>query len=435
MICPNCHSEIETQGKFCPECGHELPQTPPPAPAEAPPPAWAQTVPPPPAVEAPPPAQAPPPAWAQTPPAPPQAPPAAPQWTQTQPPAPPAPQPQWTQTPPPGGYYPQPAARAGFASASPGALLALLGGVGAIGSAWLPWLTMGDNWWKGIDATSSDGGLANGYFLIAAGAVAAVCGLLLVLGLATSPSTRQLLALGAIAGGIGVCAVELAAYMKASDTINANGGTALGIAVGWGIYAGAGAGVVAALGGLLCLMARPGATAAPAAGSQTTLLVGVIVLAALVIGGVAAWPQISKQIGGNTGSPTAAVPTALPGESTAAPTEAPIQTTAPSIGLPTVEPTAPPTPSGTFWTGGYSSPELAMNQLVTDEGYTYGGDCMTVSSDVDYCSSKVGTVSSGVVYAIGSPGSEAEVWALLVQVNGKWYVADAASAADSPPWP
>jgi hypothetical protein len=430
MICPNCNSPIGATARFCPECGFKIAQTPPPAaevvppPADEaapPPPAWAQTpapatevVPPPPAWAQTPPPPQPAPQWAQTPPPPPQP---APQWAQT----PPPPQPQWGQAPSAPGYY-APAARTRAVSGGTPALLALAGGVVAAGSAWLPWMTVGNDWYNGIDAPS-DWGLANGSFLVAAGALAAVCGLLLVLGLVTSPGTRQLLAIGAIAGGLGACAVEVAAYMKVNDYLNlANSsgfGSSFGAAIGWGIYVGIAGGAVAAVGGLMGLSTGP-RLAGAGAGSQLNMLIGLAVIAAIAVGAVIAWPQIQKQINGNDATP--AVVFATPsggGQATTAPTS---------------KATAAPTAGASFMTRGYGTPEEAINQWVTDQNYTYGGDCDSAPSGSDYCSAKVDELDSGVVYAIGGLASEAEVWVLVELSGGKWYVADVASASGTPPW-
>jgi hypothetical protein len=86
-------------------------------------------------------------------------------------------------------------------------------------------------------------------------------------------------------------------------------------------------------------------------------------------------------------------------------------------------------------TSGYSTPELAINQFVDDNGYTYGGDCASATVAADFCSSFVSNVSNGRVYAVGAPASEAEVWVLMRQVGAQWYVADVASAAASSPAP
>ena len=237
MICPNCGSPIETAGKFCPHCGAQLQQT-------APPPASAETAPPSPD-QLPPVATplAPPPAWSQTPP-------------------PPPPAGQWGPAyAPPGAYYaPPPAAAASGSAGRTYGLLALIGGAVAVGSAWLPWMTYGGQWSAGIDATSSELGLANGDYLIGAGVLAALCGVLLAVG-AAQGSGQMLLGFGAIAGAIGICVVEAAAFMKMSDMVslfNSFGANEAGFAaaIGWGIFVGAGGGLLAGLGGLLTLSVK-----------------------------------------------------------------------------------------------------------------------------------------------------------------------------------
>ena len=346
-----------------------------------------------------------------------------------------------------------PAGSAGSAGSAGGMVgfLALAGGAVAIGSAWLPWLTFGDQTKAGIDATTPDFGLANGDYLIAAGALAAVCGLLLVLGLARSKGARQLLGLGAIVGAIGVCVVEFSAFSKMNDAVTlANsvaGSGGSGVSVGWGIYVGAAAGAIGGLGGLLALVARPSSAGS---GSPTVMpLVGAIAVVAIVAGVVFAAPQISKQLNGSKSSPVASAtldlskfPTASPSDSqTAAPTDSPSDSptqkpTSKPTKAPTAKPSKAPTPAGSFYTSGYSTPELAMNQFVDDQGYTYGGACTSPVAGADYCSSFLKSGASGSVYAIGSPGSAAEVWVLLRKISGKWYMVDVvtASAATTPPW-
>ena len=281
MVCASCGAQIDSPGKFCAKCGAPLPEAAPvsstndfaavpPPPPEAPlaedpaAPGWAQT---------PSPAEAPAaPTWAQTPPPPPPA--AAPVWSATpppaaqtwsQPPAPPAAPPPPLGAPqygaPPYGApqygAPQYAAPAAAAAGTGmlAALLALAGGAVAVGSAWLPWAatSSGDSLIKPIESTSGSD-LANGYYLIAAGAVAAACGLLLLLGMVKTPSARMLLGLGAIAGGAAVLAVEFVAMDDVNKVINLGFGTT--VSIGLGLYLGAAGGVAAAVGGVLGLVSK-----------------------------------------------------------------------------------------------------------------------------------------------------------------------------------
>jgi hypothetical protein len=294
MVCASCGAQIDSPGKFCAKCGAPLPEAAPvsptndfaavpPLPPEAPltedpaAPGWAQT--PPPAEEPaapawtdtpPPPPPAAPPVWAATPP------PAAPAWSQppAQPAAPPppgapqygapqygAPQygaPQYgaPQYAPPYGapQYAAPAT-AGAGTGMIAALLALAGGAVAIVSAWLPWAvtSSGDSLIKPIESTSGSD-LANGYYLIAAGAVAAACGLLMLLGMVKTPSARMLLSLGAIAGGAAILAVEFVAMDDVNKVINLGFGTT--VSLGVGLYLGAAGGVAAAVGGVLGLVSK-----------------------------------------------------------------------------------------------------------------------------------------------------------------------------------
>ena len=101
---------------------------------------------------------------------------------------------------------------------------------------------------KLIDATDASR-LECGYYLVAGGAVAAVCGLLLFM---RTGSMQTLLGLGALAGGILVVVVEVMTYnqiSQVSDLANLYGGSG-GLSYGIGFFLGAGAGVAAALGGL-----------------------------------------------------------------------------------------------------------------------------------------------------------------------------------------
>jgi len=138
------------------------------------------------------------------------------------------------------------------------ALLALAGGAAAVGSAWLPWAVSGtgDSFFKPIEVTQDTGDLANGYYLIAAGAVAAACGLLLLLGLAKTASARMLLSLGAIGGGVVVAAVEWTAYGHINPLVTTNATGPYAVSLGYGLYVGAAGGVAAAVGGLLGLVSK-----------------------------------------------------------------------------------------------------------------------------------------------------------------------------------
>jgi hypothetical protein len=137
------------------------------------------------------------------------------------------------------------------------ALLAVGGGAVAVGSAWLPWAVTsnGDALIKPIEVTST-ADLANAYYLIAAGAVAAACGLLLLLGLARTAGARTLLSLGAIAGGAVVLVVEFIAMDDVNKVMNQ--GQAFGFAVSFGmaLYLGAAGGVAAVVGGVLGLTSK-----------------------------------------------------------------------------------------------------------------------------------------------------------------------------------
>lgn len=246
MVCPSCGAEIVGHGKFCAVCGTQLPE------AAAPAPAWSQ-----PAAPAP----APPPAAYGAPQyAPPPAPYPAPQYGASPPPPYGAPgygAPQWGAPPAPpyGGTWGAPYTASKPASSAPLAgLLALAGGAAAIASAWLPWATFMGTSTKLIDATDTSR-LECGYYLVAGGAVAGVCGLLLLMRIG---GMQALLGLGALAGGILVVVVEVMTYNQVnqlSDLTNLYGGSS-GISYGIGFFLGLGAGVAAALGGLAALANR-----------------------------------------------------------------------------------------------------------------------------------------------------------------------------------
>jgi hypothetical protein len=125
-------------------------------------------------------------------------------------------------------------------------LRALLGGLVAIASAWLPWIHDSSGLFspRAIDATNM-ADLACGYYLLIGGGIAAACGLLLLLRVGRSTILPMLLGLGAIAGGVLVVAVEVAAWGKTNGAVN--------LSISYGLYVGIGAGVVGALGGLIGL--------------------------------------------------------------------------------------------------------------------------------------------------------------------------------------
>src|ERR1035437_10230892 len=253
MFCPNCGTSIENPGKFCPSCGEPLPprstRLPEPeveAPPSQPIPAVDPSTPPESAIAPAEPVELAAPPWGQTPP--PAAlpvPPAAPPWAQqplttplapAQPPygaapyhapppaygAPPAPFGAATYGAPPVPYGTLAATPPASASNPLAGLLALIGGAVAIGSAWLPWYMASSDpmqtaaWGRPIDLTKELASLANGYYLIGAGALAAVCGLLLIIGAGRSPGARMLLGLGALAGAVGGGAYFLAQNNKSS---------------------------------------------------------------------------------------------------------------------------------------------------------------------------------------------------------------------------
>jgi hypothetical protein len=106
-----------------------------------------------------------------------------------------------------------------------------------------------------MDATKDFGDLANGYYLLGGGIVAAVAGLALLLKLA--PNMATLLAILAIAGGGLAIGVEIAAYNHLNPMLSTYGyGFSGGLTIGYGLYVGIGGGVAAVLGGLAALLRK-----------------------------------------------------------------------------------------------------------------------------------------------------------------------------------
>jgi hypothetical protein len=183
----------------------------------------------------------------------------------------------------------------------------------------------------------------------------------------------------------------------------------------------------------------PSASAGRRGGSLGMIvrLVGLAAVLALVAGIVLTWPRISEQLGINASSPeptpaaTDQATEAPAGEPSEEPTGEPSDDPTPA---PTEEPTPEPTPEPSYWTSGHPDPDEAIQEFIVSQGFTYGGPCETASSG-DYCSTFVGDVGPDLVYAVGPLESEAEVWVLLHQVDGEWYVANLASAADGSPAP
>jgi len=106
-----------------------------------------------------------------------------------------------------------------------------------------------------MDATKDFGDLANGYYLLGGGIVAAVAGLPPLLSLA--PYLAPLLAILAIGGGGLAIGVEIAAYNHLNPMLSTYSyGLSGGLAIGYGLYVGIGGGVAAVLGGLAALLRK-----------------------------------------------------------------------------------------------------------------------------------------------------------------------------------
>ena len=126
----------------------------------------------------------------------------------------------------------------------------------AIASGWLPWVTY--PWatlWSPTNSTDLST-LHCCYYLVAGGAIAAVCGALLLLRAGRGTRLPRLLGIGAIAGGALVIAVEVSAYSWINDLLNIAAGDSVVPAMGYGLYVGVAGGLAGAIGGLLALAGR-----------------------------------------------------------------------------------------------------------------------------------------------------------------------------------
>jgi hypothetical protein len=137
-------------------------------------------------------------------------------------------------------------------------LLALAGGMVAITSLWLPWVSNTDGQWA-APSGASIGGVFDP--VLVGGGLALVCGLLL-LRAGRGPTWHRLLGLGAVAGCLPVLAFSVLVYRILGEGAQGADGeyfSGLGYAsgaVGVGVFACIGAGVAIAFGGLLALVRR-----------------------------------------------------------------------------------------------------------------------------------------------------------------------------------
>jgi hypothetical protein len=301
-------------------------------------------------------------------------------------------------------------------------VLALIGGAVAIGSAWLPWYMLSSDplqtaaWGRPVDLTK-DLILANGLFLIGAALLVLLCGLLMILGVARSPSGRALLGLGAIVGAIGIGVVEFSAYNHVADGIKTLGSDNI-FTYGFALFVGAGAAVVAGLGGLAALATRPARAGSSASGaSGLARVVAVVLVATVALSGAAYYvSQNNKTAGPGAGSSLG---------TTEQPTDS------------TMDASATPESSPSFLTSGYDTREGAIGDYVEQHSVTYAGDCDALGTG-DYCSTLDSAVSENqVVYTVGPIASEPVAWLLLRQTDdGLWYVLDQKpfSASATSPW-
>ncbi len=395
MNCPSCGSRIDSPGRFCAECGAPLEPGPPPLESTA-------------------------------------ASPSERDWEKTPPPPPPQEREHASKVT---NWNPSARRPAGPSPAAGGfgGLIALAGAALAIASAWMPWWMAQSNpldvaaWGQPVDVAD---GLANGRYLLAAAAVAALSGLLLVIRLGRNRAMLTILALLALAGAAGIGMVEFFAYRKLQDL------PGTGLASGWGLYAGIAGAAVAALGAVVALFSRP-RRAGATVGSRTLLgLTAVAAAGMLMAAATLVWPQLS-----GAEVPAVAAASASPAApSTPLPSTTAQASPAPASAAPTGQASSSVAPSqapeSTFLTAGYPSPEQAISQFVSDQGYTYAGPCGAAIASSDYCSQFIGSSLPGRVYAIGGMSSEADVWLLLRQSGSQWFVVEAASASNGspPPW-
>jgi hypothetical protein len=131
--------------------------------------------------------------------------------------------------------------------------VALAGGAVALVSTGLPWETNGSASFTPLSPqiTSWTADLANGYYVVVGGALAALCGLALLLGMVKTLNALRIAAIAAIVGGALVIAANAMAYSHVSDAMK---GTP--IQMGYGIYVGFAGGIVALIGGALALRAK-----------------------------------------------------------------------------------------------------------------------------------------------------------------------------------
>jgi hypothetical protein len=316
-------------------------------------------------------------------------------------------------TPPfgaPPATYPPLVATAGSGRNPLAGLLAIIGGAAAIGSAWLPWYMLSSDplhtadWGRPLDLTSDLGTPANGYFLIGAGVLCLVLGLLLLVGAARSPGARIGLGLLTLAAAAGLGAIEFSAYSNVKN-------------YGFGLFVGAGAAAVVGVGGLVGLASRP-VRAGSTTGSTKGLVrvIAVILIAAVALGGGSYFLSQNKSTG--------------PGPSASGATQRPSNS-------PSGSPAATPEISASFLTAGYSTREGAIQDYVEQHAVTYAGDCDAPGTG-DYCSTLDGAVSdSQVVYKVGPIAGEPVAWLLLQQADNElWYVLDQKPFSESAtsPW-
>jgi hypothetical protein len=148
-----------------------------------------------------------------------------------------------------------------------GGLLVLLGGLAAAASAFLPMLIIGDsmtnpdNWvtlWHPESWDLSVFTEPNGAYLLGAGLVAALCGLLLFVGMVRGIPARFLLALAAVAAAVIILAFHYADYGRASALVDQAGASPFAdlTTMGFGLYVGIAGGVAIILGSLTALASR-----------------------------------------------------------------------------------------------------------------------------------------------------------------------------------
>jgi len=189
----------------------------------------------------------------------------------------------------------------------------------------------------------------------------------------------------------------------------------------------------------------PTPPAPPAAGRRFPWVAigGIVVLVAVIAGGVLAYNALSDDENGKDAvsdeedKETMAAPTA-----TERPTAEATETVEPSPS-PKPSPTKPP-PTEEMPVIGWDTPARAIAAYFDQYGIDYAGDCSQADLETDagkYCWMSWADRGDTLIYVIGPTFSEPDTWLLLAwQEGGGWLVVDAIQFIPGPqdtvpPWP